>query len=100
MSEHADKPVSQDTDKDAMMEELKAQVKAQALELQKLKREWEEKQDRDVFMAAKSAPIGSRLESPVGQGTARLAIDRATRPPDVDQLNLISVTPWSGNGQK
>jgi hypothetical protein len=85
MSDDADKPVSQDTDKDAMMAELKAQV----LALEKWKREYEERQAQDVFKAARSAPTGAPLESPLGP-TAKLAIDRAERPPDRDQLDLIN----------
>ena len=38
--------MSEDADKDAQMAELKAQVKAQALELEKFKRQFEEQQNQ------------------------------------------------------
>jgi hypothetical protein len=76
--------MSEDADKDAQMAELKAQVKAQALELEKFKRQFEEQQNQ----GRPNAPIGSPLQG-VLSPTAQLAIDRATRPPDVNQLDLI-----------
>jgi hypothetical protein len=71
------------TDNEAQerMKELKAEVRALA--------EWKKKIEEQTLQgAARSAPIGSPLQSPLGP-TARLAIDRATRPPDRNQLDLI-----------
>jgi hypothetical protein len=83
--------MSEDADKDAQMAELKAQVKAQALELEKFKRQFEAQQNQP----RPNTPIGSPLEGTLGP-TAKLAIDRATRPPDRDQLDLVRIVGTDG----
>ena len=65
------------------MKELQAQVKA--LE------EWKRKIEEQLNQPRGNAPIGTPLQGVLGP-TAQLAIDRASRPPDVDQLDLIRLT--------
>jgi hypothetical protein len=69
-----------DEEKDARMAELQAQVLA--LE------EWKRKITEQLNQPRGNAPIGSPLQG-VLSPTAQLAIDRAARPPDVNQLDLI-----------
>jgi hypothetical protein len=69
-----------DEEKDARMAELQAQVKA--LE------EWKRKITEQLNQPRGNAPIGTPLQG-VLSPTAQLAIDRATRPPDRDQLDLV-----------
>jgi hypothetical protein len=70
-------------DKDAQMAELKAQV----LALEKWK---QEVMARDFQHRRNTAPTGTPLSGVLGP-TAQLAIDRASRGPDRDQLDLINV---------
>jgi hypothetical protein len=69
------------------MKELEAQV----LALEKWKNEIIAQQNQP----RPNAPIGTPLQGVLGP-TAQLAIDRAARPPDVNQLDLIR--PVAGKG--
>jgi hypothetical protein len=69
--------MSEDTDKDARMKELEAEVKA----LWEWRKRWEEQHAEDAFKAARSAPTGTPLQGVLGP-SAQAIIDRATPPPD------------------
>jgi hypothetical protein len=74
-----------DKDKDLIIKEILAEQKA----IRERMARWEEQKAEDVFKAARSAPTGTPLSGVLGP-TAKLAVDRAERGPDRDQLDLIN----------
>ena len=77
-----------ESEKDARMKELEAQVRALA--------EWRKGIEAQQNQPRPNAPIGSPLEGMLGP-TARLAIDRASRPKvDANQLDLVRVVGTDG----
>jgi hypothetical protein len=59
---------------------LEAEVRALA--------QWKKNIEQQMHQGRPNAPIGTPLQG-VLSPTAQLAIDRASRPPDVNQLDLI-----------
>ena len=76
-------------DKDERIKQLEAQVEVLSTEV-RAQAAWRRAvEDREFEHRRATAATGAPLSGALGP-TARLAIDSATRGPDVDQLNLIS----------